>query len=110
MGVEKIIGYVFFLFCIGYLLYITHKHKNDLWGAIIGDDKKLDITELAALFWFMLFPMLFFGEVFLGLKAGEHIWYSLDSIFLIIIGGDVANKKIKNGKTKGDKLGKDINT
>lgn len=108
MGVEKIIGYVFFLFCIGYILHITNKHKVSLWNAIIGDDKKLDITELAALFWFMLFPMLFFAEVFLGMVAGEHIWYSLDSIFLIIIGGDVANKKIKKDKTNGsDRMGDD---
>ena len=100
MEVEKIIGLVFFVFCVGYMIYITQKHKDDLWSAIIGQDNKLDLTEFAALLWFLIFPMLFFAEVFLSLKAGEHIWYSLDSIFLIIIGGDVTSKTLNGKKDK----------
>ena len=92
-SIDHIIAYAFFAFSLGYMIHITTKHKKDLWNAIIGDNKKLDITEMAALFWFLLFPVLFFAEVFLGKVAGEHIWYSMDSIFLIIVGGDVVNKR-----------------
>lgn len=93
-GLDHIIAYAFFAFSLGYMVFITTKHKDDLWKAIIGDNNKLDITEMAALFWFVLFPILFFAEVFLGKVAGEHIWYSLDSIFLVIVGGNALNKKI----------------
>lgn len=95
-SLDHIIGYIFFVFCLGYIIYITIRHKKTLWEAISGEDKKLDLTELAALFWFVIFPILFFAEIFLGKTVGEHIWYSLDSIFLIIIGGNVVGKKGKN--------------
>ena len=97
-GIDHIIAYVFFAFSLGYMIFITTKHREDLWSAIIGENKKLDITELAALFWFVLFPILFFAEVFLGRTAGEHIWYSLDSIFLIIVGGNTLNRKMDKKK------------
>lgn len=95
---SKIVGYLFFAFSVGYLVRITNKHRDDIWGAIIGEDKKLSLPELCALLWVILFPVLFFAEIFLGLKAGEHIWYSMDSIFLIIIGGN-AYKRYSTSNT-----------
>ena len=95
---HHIIAYLFFGFSVGYLIYVTNRHREDIWSAIIGDDKKLSLPELSALLWVVLFPVLFFAEIFLDLKAGEHIWYSMDSIFLIIIGGN-AFKKSDNSNT-----------
>tara|TARA_R100001530_G_scaffold127686_1_gene96985 strand:- start:104 stop:421 length:318 start_codon:yes stop_codon:yes gene_type:complete len=97
LSVDHIVSYVFGLFSAGYLFYLVRTHRSEIWGAFRGKNEKLDIHELAALYWFFMFAVLFFSELFLGKTAGPHIWYSLDTIFLIIIGGD------KIGKIKGDK-------
>ncbi len=96
----QITGLCFFVFTFAYFIYITRKHSGEIWGAMLGDDGKLQLTELAALFWFILFPILFFADLFLGLKASEEIWYSMDGIFLIIIGGHSVNKHFESRQKK----------
>ncbi len=106
LSIDHIISYVFFLFCAGYLFYLIRTHRSEIWSAFRGKNEKLDIHELAALYWFFMFAVLFFAELFLGKTAGSHIWYSLDTIFLIIVGGDKIGKA-KNGKSNDKKEDQD---
>ena len=95
INVEHIIAYVFFLFSVSYFIYLIRSNRIEIWSAFRGKNDKLDIPELAALYWFFMFAVLFFTELFLGKTAGQHIWYSLDTIFLIIVGGNSIKKNEK---------------
>ncbi len=90
---QHIAAYIFEAFSLIYFLYLTKKHRKEMWEAIRGDDKKLQLPEIAAFFWFILFPILFFGDLFFGLDASDKVWYSMDVIFLFIIGGYAAVTK-----------------
>ena len=99
--IDHIVAYVFFLFSLGYLILIIRKHKDDIWNAYIGSDGKLSLPEFMGFLWTILFCILFFSELFLGKTAGSHIWYSMDSIFLIIIGGNAIKRNEKSDSDNG---------
>jgi hypothetical protein len=89
---EKIVGYVFFAISIWYVVGVFKRHRKEIWGAIVGKNNKLELTELAALYWFLFFPILFFADLFLHMEASAKVWYSMDGIFVAIILGDTAVK------------------
>ena len=104
--IEKVFAYVFFLACVFYFLRATEQKKAEIWSAIKGDDNKLQVTEIATLFWCWLFPCLFFiniAIVILGLKLDNShvaimtkVWYSMDAMFgFVMMGHGITNFKNK---------------
>ena len=100
--IEKTLALAFFLFCAIYFFYATEKKKKEIWSAIKGDDNKLQVTEIATLYWCRLFPILFFVNlsiVILGLSVTpEHVelitkaWYSMDAMFgFVMMGHGISN-------------------
>jgi hypothetical protein len=83
----KIIGAVFALGTLGYLFYLTIKHKDEFWEAFKGENKKLDIIEAVVIVWLVLFVAMTVGDFTLGLIASEEAWYSMDAVFLFAVAG-----------------------
>lgn len=106
--IEKILAIAFFLFCAIYFFHATEKKKKDIWQAIKGDDNKLQVPEIATLYWCRLFPILFFINVLiviLGLELDDNhviimtkVWYSMDAVFgFVMVGHGIG--KFKKEKT-----------
>jgi hypothetical protein len=95
LGPAHIAAYIFEICSLGYFIFLTRKHRIEIWEAIKGEDGKLQLTEIAAFYWFMLFPILFFGDLFFNMKASAEIWYSMDFVFFTIIGGHAYINKQK---------------
>jgi len=106
LTIERVLAIVFFVVCAVYFFYTTEKKKKDIWSAIKGDDNKLQVPEIATLYWCRLFPILFFINiliVLLGLELDEKhvtimtkVWYSMDAMFgFVMMGHGISNFKNK---------------
>lgn len=84
----KIIGIFFALGTLGYILFLTVKHKDDFWSAVKGDNGKLDIIEAVVIVWMVLFVAMITADFALGLHASNEAWYSLDAIFAFSVAGN----------------------
>ena len=91
-----------FLFQIHYyqinLLFLNYSHHKTFWNSIIGDDGKLQITEITIYIWIRAFPIIALADLWFDKKVSSEVWYSLDIIFFTLILGDVGSKYIKNKK------------
>jgi hypothetical protein len=108
---DKIIACFFFIVAACYFFIATERKKKEIWKAIKGEDNKLQVTEIATLYWCRLFPVLFFLNlmiVILGLELSDnHVtlmtksWYSMDTFFgFIMLGHGYANRNSKGSKNK----------
>lgn len=93
----KIIGILFALGTLGYILYLTVKHREDFWTAVKGDNNKLDIIEAVVIVWMVLFVAMITADFALGLHASNEAWYSMDAIFAFSVAG---NKFAPRGKSQ----------
>lgn len=106
--IEKIFAYIFFLACVFYFLRATESKKKDIWAAILGADKTLQVPEIATIFWCWMFPILFFiniSIVLLGLELDDKhvalmtkVWYSMDAMFGFVMFGHGLSKFNKDKK------------
>jgi small-conductance mechanosensitive channel len=93
----KFIGILFAFGTLGYLFYLTIKHKTDFWEAFKGENKKLEIIEAVIIVWLVLFVAMVVGDFTLQLHASDHVWYSMDAIFFACVLG---HKFAPKGKDK----------
>lgn len=84
----KIIGIFFAVGTLGYIFYLTVKHKNDFWTAVKGENNKLDIIEAVVIIWMVLFVSMITADFALGLHASNEAWYSMDAIFAFSVAGN----------------------
>lgn len=100
--IDKVAAIIFFI--VSAINFFGHLKKIDLDNVTKGDDGKHQLPEIAALYWFRLFPILFFGDFFLGFEASEKIWMSMDAIFLVIMGSHslISLNKKKNTSEQED--------
>lgn len=102
---EKVIGIICFIVGITYFQFFLR--KINILEVAKGEDKLLQLTEVAAVYWFRLFPILFFGDLLFGIPedAAERLWTGVDTIFGIIsltYGGIEVSKNVGKDK-KSDK-------
>jgi len=83
----KVIGICFAIGTLGYIFYLTVTHKADFWGAIKGENNKLDIIEAVVIVWMVLFVSMIVADFTLGLQASSEAWYSMDAIFAFSVAG-----------------------
>lgn len=84
----KIIGICFAIGTLGYIFYLTVKHRSDFWSAVKGDNDKLDIIEAVVIIWMVLFVAMITADFALGLHASNEAWYSMDAIFAFSVAGN----------------------
>lgn len=108
----QIVAFAFFAYIVIQLTRLALVKGSDLWEGIKGENGVLDPEDFAILMWTILFPVLVLSDVFLGLKAGDNIWWSMDAILAIVLGykgwgkngHDNGRKdKGKEGKSETDK-------
>ena len=105
METEKLIGLIMWGVGASVFSFLCWKHGRDIWKAVKGEDNRLQLTEVVAFFWLILFPIAFFTDLSPYIDVSDTVWTSLDVIFAVIIAGNVAEKKFKNGdstKREGD--------
>lgn len=98
----KVIGFFFAFGTFSYLLFVTTKHHEEFWEGIKGDNGKLEFIEAALTVWLVLFVVMIIADFSFGLVASPHAWWSMDSVFLIGVGGKVTsvmNRGKKNETT-----------
>jgi len=97
--IEKILGYLYMFGLICYLMYLALSHKKDFWEAIRGSNEKLEMPELIIAFCLILYINIVIADVFLGLKASDGVFWSLDSIILFALTHRVFSPKTKDDIT-----------
>jgi len=97
----KVVGFFFACGTIAYLFIITTRHHQEFWEGIKGDNGKLEFIEAALTVWLVLFTAMVIADFAFGLVASGHAWWSMDSIFLIGVGGKAATV-MKRDKSKKD--------
>lgn len=104
----RIVGFFLAIGTFGYLFIVTTRHHQEFWEGIKGDDGKLQFIEAALTVWLCLFTVMVIADFAFGLVASDNAWWSMDSVFLIGVGGKVTSKRIdsiiqrnqnKNGNT-----------
>lgn len=96
LTLQKILGYIFFILIVVWKIGIIKRNKGELWDAIRGEDRKLQVQEIAILIWVIVFPILVLSELFLGLTVSSSVWYSMNGIFVALILGDLGTKYLGN--------------
>lgn len=79
---EKLIGYLYMCGLIGYLMYISIKHKTDFWEAIKGGNGKLEMPEIIMAFVLIVYINVAIADTFLGLVPSEGVFWSLNGIIM----------------------------
>jgi len=87
LDAPRIIGLMFAAGTISYLFVVTTKHHKEFWEGIKGDDGKLQFIEAALTVWLALFVPMVVADFAFGLVASDKVWWSMDSIFLVGVGG-----------------------
>lgn len=82
----QIIGWVLMGITLGYLAFLTYRKRGDIWGAVIGEDNKLQISEFVIVIWLVLFPVVVCADIFLKLPASPQVWWSMDIILGLTLG------------------------
>jgi len=91
--VEKLLGFVLMVFVLGYMLYVSRRHRKEIWEGIKGTDHKLESSEIVILIVMFLYPIVVLSDVFLGLHASEGVFWSIDAIIFFALTGKVAMNK-----------------
>jgi hypothetical protein len=94
-NIPQTIGIIMMFCMFAYLGFEAHKRKTDLWDAIKGPDKKLQLAEVVMALWIVLFPIMVLSNLFLGLEPSPQIVFSMDIILAVILGV----KKFKDAGT-----------
>lgn len=92
----KVVGFFFAVGTVGYLLVVTTRHHKEFWEGIKGDDNKLQFIEAALTIWLVLFTAMVLADFAFGLVASDKAWWSMDSVFLIGVGGKVTSTRINS--------------
>ena len=90
LDAPKVVGFIFAVVTAMYLLMITRKRHAEFWEAVRGEDGKTQFIEMVLVVWVILFTAMIIADFAFGLVASDKAWWSMDSIFLIGIGGRVA--------------------
>jgi hypothetical protein len=98
LDAPRVVGLLFALGTIGYIFVITARHHDEFWEGVKGEDGKLQFIEAALTIWLALFVPMAIADFAFGLVASDHLYYSMDSIFLIGVGGSVAKVMNRNKK------------
>lgn len=96
----KIVGTVFALVTGGYILFLSIKHHSDFWDGIKGEDNKLNFLEAALTIWLVLYASMVTADFAFGLVASEKVWWSMDSVFLVGVGGRTLSVMNRDNKAK----------
>jgi hypothetical protein len=94
---EKWIGLGYMVGIIGFLLYLSFKHKSEFWEAIRGSDGKLEVPELIIAICMIIYPNVILADIFLGLHASDGIFWSLDGIIFFALTGRVFLNRFGKG-------------
>lgn len=95
--IEKFIGFLMMFSIVGYMFYLSRRHRWEIWEGIKGSDGKLEAPEMIILISMILYPIVVLADVFLGLHASDGVFWSLDSIILFALTGRVAINKFGGG-------------
>lgn len=63
LTLPRLIAIAFWFFSVFQFHRSAIKRKSDLWSAIIGDNKRMDLKEVAAFYWVILFPEVIFLQL-----------------------------------------------
>lgn len=102
MSTEIILATILFIFSLIWVNYDFITHHKVFWKSILGEDKKLQITEITIYIWIRLFPIIALADLWFGKKVSPEVWYSLDIIFFTLILGDVGLNYMKNRNFKSE--------
>lgn len=103
LDAPRMVGFIFAIGTFSYIFFITARHHKEFWEGIKGDDGKLQFIEGALTVWLALFVPMAVADFAFGLVASDKLWYSMDSVFLIGVGGrvvSVMNRGKKEEPTK----------
>jgi hypothetical protein len=85
------------LFVVTLLAFILfYKKHPESFHDLKGEDDKWQAPELVIASWLLLFPSASLADIFMGLHASVHFWYSMDLILLFALGGRAALNLTKN--------------
>lgn len=90
LDAPRMVGFIFAVGTIGYIFFVVASHHKEFWPGIKGDDGKLQFIESALTIWLALFVPMAVADFAFGLVASDKLWWSMDSIFFIGVGGRVA--------------------
>jgi hypothetical protein len=93
ISVEKLIGFIMMSMVLIYMLYISRRHRKEIWEGIKGKDHVLEAPEIIILIVMLLYPIVVLADVFLGLHASEGVFWSIDAIIFFALTGKVAMNK-----------------
>lgn len=106
----KIIGACFAVGTLGYILILTIIHHKDFWQGIKGEDGELNFLEAALTVWLVLFSSMVVADFAFGLVASDKIMWSMDSVFLVGVGGRTVHVMNRDKKKKNEDKKEDSGT
>lgn len=62
-SIPRILTISFWLFSVTTFYMSAMKRKQSIWKALLGEDKKMQLTEVAAFYWVLLFPEVIFLQM-----------------------------------------------
>ena len=95
------IGYFLAILSLIVIYFLYFYKKEEVLPDLRGKDKMWQIIELSSIVWLILMPMLVVCDL-LGIHATTPVWVSMDTIYLISVGGKLGFKHLEN-KTLGKK-------
>ena len=62
-SIPRILALLFWIFIVITFYKSAINRKQNIWNALIGEDKKMQLPEVAAYYWVKLFPMVVFLQM-----------------------------------------------
>lgn len=95
---SRFIAYCLVVCCFGFICIITIRRGNEVWKDLKGDDEKLQLIEVIAIIWLILLILTVITDI-LGLRASGNWWTTLNSIFVVLVGGKALLLKMSGAKS-----------
>lgn len=102
VSLNQLIGYIFMCGLLSVLMYILIKRSEDLWGAVKGPDGKLEMPEAIIAVALLLYIAATISDIFLGLKASEAVFWSINGMVFYAL-----THRVFMPKTMGNVLSED---
>ncbi len=89
------LGYILAILSLGMIYWLYYVKREEVLPDLRGKDKIWQIIELSSVAWLILMPMMVVCDL-LGVHASTTVWTSMDTIYLISVGGKMGFKYMEN--------------
>jgi len=79
---EKLLGYLYMIGLVSFLMYLAVKYRKEFWQGIKGGNNKLEMPEIIMAMSLIVYINVVIADTFLGLIPSDGVFWSLNGVIM----------------------------